>query len=223
MSPSKRNLQQDLDSSFGDSTGHIHGQPDIHGYLRCLELHLRAPTSNAKTVDYLLKVLLDLKRDILQEGQSRNVAHWVLVAMKKYRFHAVMQSRCLCLMSIFPSADLPPNRSVTQTLAAMRNHPECEEMQCWGCQVLEGLLTEPRVGYQIFTTFNAEGGMECVLAASQTLVKVQLMCNRILFYIRAIAKHYVLRPNKTIQQHEEWNLYRLHAGLVALRLSAAEQ
>jgi hypothetical protein len=219
---SKKDRQQDLDSSFSVSTGPILDQPDIHEWLLSLELHLYAPMSSAKTVDYFLKeVLLDLEGDILEEGQARNVARWVLVVMKKYRFDIAMQSRCLRLMNLFPSAELAPNESVKQTLAAMRNHPKCEQIQCWGCQVLEGLLT--CVGYQIFTTFNTEGGMECVLAAARTFKKVQPTGNRILYYIRAIAKHYAQQiPNKTIQ-HEEWSLDRLHAGLVALRLSAREQ
>jgi hypothetical protein len=220
----------------------IHQQRSIAELLARLELHLEAPNSTAKTLCHFLEELYEILSNSAKQGgprESRNVIQLVLVAMHKYPEDATLQCRCLCLLLDFLlkasasniTQDLPPNRTVKHVLAAMRNHPTCEQVQYWGGQLLEGLFVW--FGHSIFTTFNAEGGMEYVLCAGATSFQMEVLCNRILFYVREIAQKKMILSKrgcaeaageKTKREHSEadWNLDRLHAGIVVLRLSALE-
>jgi hypothetical protein len=223
-----------LDPAVNRSRSHILSQErGVQEWLACLELHLTADggKNNANRVDYFLKALAQLQDDIHLEGQTRNVIRWALVAMHQYPSSAIIQARCFYLLLLFPAQYFPlPNRCVKYILAAMRNHPKCEEVQCWGCQLLECLLECYRS--QVFTTFNAEGGLEYVFAACRKF-SIDMICKRIFGYVQEIAQHHsssagpnkssmLLTPTKHQQDDMHASLDILHAGIVALRLSVLE-
>jgi hypothetical protein len=223
-----------LNPAMNRSTNHILShEPGVQEWLACLELHLTAGRgkNNAIRVEYFLKALTQLQDDIHLEGQTRNVIRWALVAMNQYPSRANIQARCFYLLLLFPAQYFPlPNRGVKYILAAMRNHPKCEQVQCWGCQLLECLLQ--CYNYQVFTTFNAEGGLEYVFAAGRKF-SIDMICKRIFRYVQEIAQYHassagpnknsmLLTPTKHQQDDVHASLDILHAGIVALRLSVLE-
>ena len=212
-----------------------------HAAIKSLKvLLLSSNRDNRQPVLYFLTILVDQVQEIREQRQQEqqlvgrqshrnknNVAQLLLVAMRKYPSLVAIQERCLYILSTaLDPKDLPAHQSVKQVLRSMRNHPRKESVQLYGCKLLEYLISF--AGFELFTTFGAEGGVEQVYAAAGLLPKIADVCKSILFFVRAIAEHHKNRsggsstsqePQQQLLQEETLSLDHLHGRLILHRLS----
>lgn len=212
MSPIER--QREKHTVLKDKTS-------VRGLLRCLQRYLltRQANDSMEGVIKSLKKLVDRRNEISREIDSKFFFECILLTMANYPSACLVQERCLHLLAAVRPKDMEPIATIYAVLTIMRSHPGHEQIQVLGCRILDFLFSKG-ISEEIFTSFNAEGGIETLSAAYQTFHLAQKPCWKIFNKVGKYAQeHLRIQPIA----RKPGCLTHLHAKLVSMRLTALFQ